>query len=268
VKFGRVHLDQAEGALLVHSVRTDGVNLKKGTRLGSAEIEQLRAAGIDEVTACRFEPGDVPEDEAAAKLALPLVGPGIEAGKAFTGRVNLHARHAGVLRLDAGVIDEVNHLDEALTIATLADYEAVAPGQLLATIKIIPFAAPAAALEDAVRRLHGAEPAVRVHAYRGISAFLIQTTLPSVKSSVLDKTAAITRERLQQVGGRLLGERRCPHDAKAVAAAVAGSPPDRGRVGHRRPPRRAPRRHRGRGRSGRPFRHAGGPGQSPAPGAS
>jgi len=225
VKFGRFPVDDTEGALLVHSVRAEGVNLKKGTRLGADEIAQLRAAGIEAVTACRFEPGDVPEDEAAAKLALPLVGPGIEAGKAFTGRVNLHARHAGVLRLDRRVIDEINHLDEALTVATLDDYEAVVPGQLLATIKIIPFAAPAAALEDAVRRLHAAAPAMRVYAYRGISAFLIQTTLASVKESVLDKTAAITRERVQQVGGRLLGERRCAHDVDAVAAAVAEAPP-------------------------------------------
>ena len=224
MKFGRFAIDETDGALLVHSVRGEGVSLKKGTRLGAGEIETLRAAGIAAVTACRFEPGDVPEDEAAAKLALPLVGPGVEADKAFTGRVNLHARHAGVLRLDAATIDAVNHLDEALTVATLADYEAVTPGRLVATIKIIPFAAPAAALEDAVRRLHAAAPALRVHAYRGISAFLIQTTLASVKSSVLDKTAAITRERVQQVGGRLLGERRCPHAAAAVAEAVAAAP--------------------------------------------
>jgi molybdenum cofactor cytidylyltransferase len=225
VKFGRVPIDETAGALLVHSVRGEGVSLKKGAKLGPDEIEKLRAAGIDAVTACRFEPGDVPEDEAAAELALPLVGPGIEAGQAFTGRVNLHARHAGVLRLDAATIDAVNHLDEALTVATLDDYAAVAPGQLVATIKIIPFAAPAAALADAVGRLQEAAPAMRVHAYRGISAFLIQTTLASVKSSVLDKTAAITRERIHEVGGRLLGERRCAHDARAVAAAVAEAPP-------------------------------------------
>jgi len=224
LKFGRFPIGETEGALLVHSVRAEGVKLKKGVRLGAEEIAKLAAAGVDEVTACRFEPGDVPEDEAAARLALPLVGPGIEAGKAFTGRVNLHARHAGVLRLDGGLIDGVNRLDEALTIATLEDWAAVTPGQLLATIKIIPFAAPEAALDEAVRRLHTLTPAMRVYAYRGISGFLIQTSLPSVKSSILDKTAAITRERLQQVGGRLLGERRCPHDPAAVAEAVAEAP--------------------------------------------
>ena len=225
MKFGRFALEEAEGALLAHGVRAEGVSLKKGAPIGAAEIARLRAAGIETVTACRFEPGDVPEDTAAAELALPLVGPGVEAGRAFTGRVNLHARHAGVLRLDRAVLDTINHLDEALTVATLEDYAAVAPGQLLATIKIIPFAAPEAALDAAVRRLHAAAPALRVHAYRGISAVLLQTTLLSVKPSVLDKTAAITGERVRRVGGRLLGEWRCPHDAAALARAVAEAPP-------------------------------------------
>lgn len=222
--FARMRLAEAEGALLVHSVRAEGVSLKKGKHLGAGEIEALRAAGIEAVTACRFEAGDVAEDEAAARLALPLTAPGIEPGKAFTGRVNLHARQAGVLRVDAKAIDAVNRLDEALTIATLADWEPVVPGQLLATIKIIPFAAPEATLEEAIRLLEAAQAPMRLHPYRGISAFLIQTTLPVVKASVLDKTAAITRERLVQVGGRLLGERRCAHDAGAVAEAVREAP--------------------------------------------
>ncbi len=224
MRFGRLPLADAEGALLVHSVRAEGLSLKKGRPLTADDIRALAAVGIEAVTACRFEAGDVPEDEAAARLAAPLLAAGIEAGKPFTGRVNLHARHAGVLRVDQAAIDAVNRLDEALTVATLADWEPVTRGQLLATIKIIPFAAPAAALARAVGRLRAAAPAMRLHPYRGISAFLIQTELASVKPSVLDKTAAITRERLLQVGGRLLGERRCAHATDAVAEAIQAAP--------------------------------------------
>lgn len=222
--FGRMGLDEALGGVLVHTLRAEGVSLKKGQTLGAGEIATLRTAGIETVTACRFEADDVAEDEAAARLAVPLAAPAIAAGKAFTGRVNLHALQAGVLRVDAAVIDAVNRLDEAITIATLADWEPVAQGQLLATIKIIPFAAPAAALTEALRLLGEVAAPMRLHPYRGISAFLIQTTLPAVKASVLDKTAGITRERVAQVGGRLLGERRCAHAPEAVAEAVRSAP--------------------------------------------
>jgi molybdenum cofactor cytidylyltransferase len=40
------------------------------------------------------------------------------------------------------MIDRLNSIDEALTIGTLPDYAVVAPKDLVATIKIIPFAVP------------------------------------------------------------------------------------------------------------------------------
>ncbi|TVQ36215.1 MAG: 4-diphosphocytidyl-2C-methyl-D-erythritol kinase [Geminicoccaceae bacterium] len=222
--YGTVAASSAEGAVLVHSVRVGERTFRKGRTLDAGDVQALVEARIEAVVVIRYEAGDVPEDEAARRLAEPLVGPGVAADGAFTGRVNLRARHAGVLRLDQAAIDAVNHLDEALTIGTLEDYAPVAEGQLIATIKIIPFAAPAAALEAAVARLRESPSPFRVASFRGISAFLIQTTLPTVKESVLDKTAAITKERLVQVGGRLLGEQRCAHTAEAVAAAVAEAP--------------------------------------------
>ena len=77
----------------------DGV-VKKGTLLGAAEIERLRAAGIDSLVIARLEPGDVPEDEAARRLAEAVAGEGVRIEKPFTGRSNLYARHAGVLVID------------------------------------------------------------------------------------------------------------------------------------------------------------------------
>ncbi len=222
--YGSFPVADCAGAVLVHSVRVGERTFRKGRRLDETDVAALAEAGIAQATVVRYEPGDVPEDAAATRLAAPLVGPGVAADAAFTGRVNLRARHAGVLRLDRAAIDDVNHIDEALTVGTLDDYAPVLEGQLVATIKIIPFAAPEAALNAAAARLRAGEHPFRVAAYRGISAFLIQTTLPTVKESVLDKTAAITRERLVQVGGRLLGERRCAHTAEALAEAVAEAP--------------------------------------------
>ncbi|MEO1093046.1 MAG: molybdopterin-binding/glycosyltransferase family 2 protein [Pseudomonadota bacterium] len=214
----------AEGALLVHSTKAGARTLRKGRRLDATDVDALRAAGVASVVACFFDAQDVPEDDAATRLATPLVGPGVAADRAFTGRVNLRAQTAGVVRLDRTAIDSVNRLDEALTIATVDDYAPVVTGQLVVTVKIIPFAAPEDALALAEATLEAARPAFRVAPYRGISAFLIQTTLPSLKPSVLDKSADITAERVRLVGGRLLGERRTVHDAAALAEAIADAP--------------------------------------------
>ena len=74
--------------------------LKKGTLIGQTEIAALEAAGIAEIVVARLEPGDVSEDVAAAEIAAAVAGEGVRVDRAFTGRANLFAEHAGVLVVD------------------------------------------------------------------------------------------------------------------------------------------------------------------------
>jgi len=223
MRFGPISVHSAAGSVLAHTVRLDSGDLKKGRTLGDDDIEKLRDAGITEVLAATFEKDDVPEDEAAARLAHALQAPLIRIADAFTGRANLFAEAAGVLTLDAAAIDAVNNIDEAITIATLPNHSAVEQGQMLATVKIIPFAAPKSALAQAVARLQEAAPVLRLHAYGALNARLIQTVLPGTAVKMLDKTTRITEERMAAVGGALLAETRCPHETEPLAAEIGRS---------------------------------------------
>src|SRR5215470_310725 len=115
MRFGVFPLGETEGAILVHSLRAGGRLIKKGRALTKADIAQLRAAGISQVTVVRLEHGDVPEDVAATRIAQALKGDGIRLGAAFTGRVNLYADRAGLVLLDAKQIDALNLIDESIT---------------------------------------------------------------------------------------------------------------------------------------------------------
>jgi molybdenum cofactor cytidylyltransferase len=93
----------------------------------------------------------------------------------------------------------------------------VTPRQMVATVKIIPFAASAASLE-AWRR----EPApLGIVPFRTRRVGLIQTRLPGIKQSTLDKTVEVTRARLEALGSSLIGESRVAHRSDAVAEAIA-----------------------------------------------
>ena len=71
MKFGAVEPKQAVGATSVHTIRSGGLVLKKGTLIGPIEAAALEAAGIKDVVVARLEPGDVTEDAAAADIAMP-----------------------------------------------------------------------------------------------------------------------------------------------------------------------------------------------------
>ncbi|MDP7393174.1 MAG: 4-diphosphocytidyl-2C-methyl-D-erythritol kinase, partial [Alphaproteobacteria bacterium] len=141
MKFGQVCLDHAEGAVLVHSLRTNDRTFRKGRVLDANDVAHLSAAGFEEVTAAHLEDGDIPEDEAAHRLAAATFDDGSTTlGAAGTGRVNIYAGVRGVFTVHSSSVDRINHVHEAITISTIAPYSPTELGQLIATVKIIPFA--------------------------------------------------------------------------------------------------------------------------------
>ncbi len=219
MKFGPVPVSRAEGARLAHSLAAGELRLRKGRQLSGDDVHRLAEAGVDEVIVARLDPGDVDEDTAAAKLASALDTPGIRVGEATTGRVNLFAVSNGILEVDRDAIDRFNLVDPAITIATLAEFSAVAAGDMVATIKIIPLAVPDASLDRAIAAVESGI-ALRVRPYRGARVGLVATTLPSLKPSVMDKTARLLQTRLDASGSRIVEERRVPHSAAEVGKAV------------------------------------------------
>ncbi len=218
--FGMMPTDEAEGCFLAHAVRQGEVAFKKGRVLAIADLDLLRGQGIETVMVCRLEPGDVEEDRAAMRVAAVIQGPLIEVDEAFTGRVNLRAKDDGVLLLDRRQIDRLNAVDEVITLATLPEHAVVSRGQMLATVKIIPFAVAGATLEKALRVAGEGGPLLDVAAFTGKEVTLIQTRLPGIKESVLDKTVRVTASRLSRLKARLVSETRCAHETAELAARL------------------------------------------------
>ncbi|MEM1316151.1 MAG: molybdopterin-binding protein, partial [Pseudomonadota bacterium] len=229
MNFGRTPLSEAEGAILAHSMTVGGRRLKKGSRLSAEDVARLRAAGREEVIAARLGAADVPEDEAAALLGAALAPDpaalGLSLSAPFTGRLNVYALTGGVLRVDAARVAAVNAQNEAVTLATLADHARVQPRQMLATVKIIPYAAPRAAVEAAAAALADG-PALRLHPVRLRSAAVVLTRIEGMKPSLLDKGGEALRARLAGLGVSPSAELRVGHDAASVAEAIREAPGD------------------------------------------
>ena len=217
--FGETPIDDAEGAILAHSLRTGKLSFKKGRMLSTEDVAALRKAGIDTVVAARLEDGDVMEDAAATRIAAALNGANLTASAAFTGRVNLFAEQRGVLAVDP-VLEDLNRVDEAVTAATLPAWSLVEPKQMVATIKIIPFAVPETVIAQCETMANRAGGLLRVMPLRSKTVGLIQTHLPGTKDSVLDKTYAVLGARLQALESTLKREIRCAHDSAEVTEAI------------------------------------------------
>lgn len=220
MKFGPVPVRDAIGATAVHSIREGALVLKKGTLIGVAEVAALEAAGIKEIVVSRLEPGDVSEDQAAADIAKAVQGDGVRTDRAFTGRCNLFAEKAGVLVVDKDAIDALNRVDEAVTLATLSAFKPVVEGEMIATVKIIPFAVAGSARDKAVAAAQKAKPVIRVAPYTVRKVGVVSTLLPGLSPKIIDKTLKITESRLAPAGARIIAEKRVPHEQGALTKAI------------------------------------------------
>jgi molybdenum cofactor cytidylyltransferase len=217
--FGPTPLDEARGAILAHTVRLKARVIKKGTVLGEDEVAALREDGRREVTAARLESGDVPEDEAADRIARLLLAPLVGRSRASTGRVNLFAESAGLFTADAALINAINAVDESVTIATLPDRSVVTAKEMLATIKIIPFAVPGTVLA-VIEAMARGRAAIGVHPFRPLSVGLVLTELPGIKESVMEGAVEATTARVEGLLGTMLPVERVRHEEGPVADAL------------------------------------------------
>lgn len=220
MKFGPLPPDEALGAVAVHSIRKGDLVLRKGTLIGAKEVAALKVADVKELVVARLDAGDVPEDEAAAQIAKAVAGEGVRLDRAFTGRCNLFADTAGVLVVEKESIDRLNRVDEAVTFATLPAFKPVVEGEMIATVKIIPFAVSVIARDAALAEAAKATPLLRIAPYRIKKIGVVSTLLPGLAPKVVEKTLKVTAERLAPAGAVIIAEKRVPHEQKALAAAM------------------------------------------------
>jgi molybdenum cofactor cytidylyltransferase len=231
MKFGSVAVAGAEGAILAHSHRLgSGRVLKKGQVLTATECRALAAAGLAEVLVARVEEGDVGEDAAAGAVAHAVAGSRVTVGRATTGRANLFSSVRGVFVASRADIDACNAVDDAITVATLPPYAVVGPGDMVATVKIIPFAVPGERVACACACAALRPPLLDVAPFTRKRVGLVLTTLPGGQEATLDRAAGNQRARVERLGGELAGELRVDHSRDGVARAIAALLDDRADV--------------------------------------
>ena len=146
MKFGEKSISECLGDLLVHSVRIPNGKLPKGTKLSKTHIQSLRSMGIERLLVASLQKEDVDENLAAKLLSTAFYKTGFKLSVPSTGRVNL-----SISRLDVKKINRLNEIDEAITFATVLPDQLLTKGQMVATLKIIPYAVSKRSIDKAIK---------------------------------------------------------------------------------------------------------------------
>ena len=219
MKFGRLPVTRAEGGILAHSVKYQGIKLKKGTVLSAEHVRALDQAGCESVVIARLEATDLDENETARRIARLISGDNLSFKRPGTGRSNIVSETFGILVYDPEQLDRINLEDEAITIAVMPPYTVVEAGQVVATVKIIPYSVD----ENTVTRIGKMQPSrpalLHVAVFNSLKIGFIQTFYPGMNLAILNKTRKTLDSRLQRLGSEVTSEQRCEHDEGAIADA-------------------------------------------------
>jgi molybdenum cofactor cytidylyltransferase len=223
-RFGPVPIGDAQGKILGHNVADAAGRpaLRKGRPLSTADVDLLRTLGRTVVYVAEPGPSDVDEDVAARRVALAACGPGLRMVGPGAGRANLLATTLGLLRVDVARLLRINE-GEGITIATAPHDAAVRDGQIVATIKVIPFAVPEAAVRavEGTAREGGALLAVDPLPSRTVAVLLSGSA--SAEERVVRGFVPPLRTRIEALGSRLEAVRYVPLDDESGEAALAAS---------------------------------------------
>ena len=219
MQFGEILLGEASGSVLAHSVNHSSGVFKKGRKLDAADIEILKSEGITKVFAAILGRDDVPEDKAAQQLAKAICGKNITAQEPFTGRANLHASHRGVVVVDRDRVNALNRVHESITLATVSSYAVVDTRQMVATVKIIPFAVQQKTL-DAALKIIGGTSLIHVEKFQPHSVGLVISKLSNTKPSLIQKSETAMRERVTALGSEISKVVVCNHTVESVCDAI------------------------------------------------
>src|SRR6266487_6152986 len=200
MKFEPVPLSEAKGKILGHNIA--GANgqrlLRKGKPLTDEDLDKLRILGRSSVYVAAIEPDDVDENQAARRVADAVCGSGLHITSVSSGRANLLANEQGILRVDVERLAQINDRD-GITLATLTTRSPVHTRQIVATIKIIPYAVQESIVRAAEAIASGSNPVARVDPLPSRSVGMILSGSTSMHQRLVSDFAPLG-DRIDKLG--------------------------------------------------------------------
>jgi molybdenum cofactor cytidylyltransferase len=207
MKFETRKIDDCIGWHLAHSVTVGTKRIKKASIVSVEDVISMHKHNMTELQVFKLDEKDVAEDKAAATLAIHFTGENTQTEKSMRGRCNIIASADGLLNIP-DTLNRANLLDEAITIATLPDRQQVKKGQLIATVKIIPYALDEALVEEALN----------ITASITIVPFApYKTALITSDIALKDKAFSAIENRVIATSGELTSVTKCAHTVNSIS---------------------------------------------------
>ncbi len=220
-----IPLAQAVGRPLAHDLtrivpgRVKETAFKKGQVIEESDLEALRDMGRESLYILELADDEVHENDAAVELARLAAGQGLEASRPAEGKVNLYATGPGLLKIHVRGTARLNAIAE-LTLSTLHTNTICEPGQLVASVKVVPLAVRRRSLDRARALVERVGPLVELRPFRPRKVGAVVTGNEVVEGRVSDGFDQFVAPRIRRFGAEIVSKAVVNDEPKAIARAI------------------------------------------------
>ena len=224
-----VPVDDAVGMVLPHDIteivkdKFKGRAFKKGHIIRKEDVEHLKRLGKEHIYVLQLGPEEIHENEAAEILANALAGPGaVLSSEPVEGKIAINAGCDGLLKINKEALNRFNLLGEVMC-TTLHTNTPVKKGENIAATRLIPLVSKRTIVDQAAAIAGDAKPIVEVKKLRSAHAGLIITGNEVFHGKIKDKFENVLREKLAELGSKVISVIFAPDDIDMIADAIRKS---------------------------------------------
>ncbi len=216
---------QAEGMVLCHDVteiipgKCKERAFKKGHIIKKEDIPRLLTIGKEHIYVWEVNEQKLHENDAAARLARAVAGPGLQLAEAAEGKVELKAAINGLLKVNTEALDRINDIDQ-LAVATLHSNQMVAIDRKVAGCKIIPLVMPTNKIERIEQICAAYYPVVEVKQLQARKVGVVTTGSEVYHGRIKDCFGPVLTEKFARLGSSVLQQIFVPDDIAMIAEAI------------------------------------------------
>jgi molybdopterin biosynthesis enzyme len=226
IVMNKVKVEEAIGMVLAHDLTKivpgefKGAAYKKGHVIKQEDVGALKNMGKNHINIIEIQDGTVHENDAAIRIAKAIAGRGLTFTVPAEGKVELKAKHRGVVKINVEALNQINDIEE-LVVATMHTNTLVEVGQSVAATRIIPLVIN----EDKILQVEAVGAAyqnslIQVVELKPVEIGLVIVGTEVFEGRIKDGFASVMKEKIKHYGCSLLEIEYCPDDVHVIEKSI------------------------------------------------
>ena len=223
MKIAEFDVNRADGKILINDIRLDTGVLPRGHKLTKEDVLYLKMIGIKKIIAGEMGVSDLSSENALSNLAPRICGKNIEHTSPVGSLCKIIAARDGIFICQENRISKFNRMSDKIVLNTVAPYQNVKKGDIIATLSVLPPVLEESVLEEVDFKLSGNDFLLSIEETQSEQAAIIYTKFynDNEENEHFSKVVRKMVANFTPLGVEFVAEYSCPHTVDGIADAVA-----------------------------------------------